>query len=368
MNPNPLLALILSLFPGLGHFYLNRKVRGALYAIGFCGGLFLLALMLISHAPNHLILFIFVCTAFVWGVNLLDMIVTLASGSAQRRSNPPYEGQSVQYDPNAATALPQSEHNERFFTIILSFVPGLGHLQIGLMQRGLTFLVSFFGLLVMVFFVTAMTGMKGFLVFLCALPVIWLYSLFDAVQMLNRKQRGEPIDDRSIFEEFEEGREAGRKSKMIATFLAVFPGAGHMYLGLQRRGLQYMAGFLLTLYILDVMHLSLFLFLLPIIWFYSLFDALQHISRYGREELQDQPLIAWFVNHQRWVGIGLLCLGAYYLLDRFLIQMLQRFLPEWQPIYWFDQYFQTLVVSIVLIGGGLKLLAGGKRSRGGEGR
>ncbi|MDQ7860358.1 hypothetical protein RCO48_02630 [Peribacillus frigoritolerans] len=33
---------------------------------------------------------------------------------------------------------------ERFYVIILSFVPGLGHFQLGLMNRGLIFLISFF--------------------------------------------------------------------------------------------------------------------------------------------------------------------------------------------------------------------------------
>lgn len=38
-----------------------------------------------------------------------------------------------------------------------------------------------------------------------------------------------------------------------------------MYLGLQRRGLQLMAAFLLSIYLLDLLRLSAFLFLVPII-------------------------------------------------------------------------------------------------------
>ncbi|MDQ7860359.1 hypothetical protein RCO48_02635 [Peribacillus frigoritolerans] len=45
-------------------------------------------------------------------------------------------------------------------------------------------------------------------------------------------------------EDFEERRESGKKSKAVATLFAIFPGAGHLYLGLQKRGIQLMAGFL----------------------------------------------------------------------------------------------------------------------------
>lgn len=74
------------------------------------------------------------------------------------------------------------------------------------------------------------------------------------------KERGEQLDDRTIFEEFEEHREQGKKNKTFASILAMFPGAGHMYLGLQRRGLQLMAAFLLSIYLLDLLRLSAFYF------------------------------------------------------------------------------------------------------------
>ena len=104
------------------------------------------------------------------------------------------------------------------------------------MNRGLTLLATFLGLGVMVTFVTGLTNRGEFMVFMAALPIIWVYGFFDAVQQLNKKQRGEELVDRTIFEDFEMRREDGKKSKSIATFLSIFPGAGHLYLGLQRRG------------------------------------------------------------------------------------------------------------------------------------
>ena len=52
----------------------------------------------------------------------------------------------------------KSEHSERFYTILLSFIPGLGHFKLGLMQRGLSFLVAFFGLLTIILIVLKLLG------------------------------------------------------------------------------------------------------------------------------------------------------------------------------------------------------------------
>lgn len=126
------------------------------------------------------------------------------------------------------------------------------------MQRGLSFLLSFFGFGAILVFITSITNESGFLAFAGVLPIIWLYCMFDAVQHVHRKQAGEMLQDRTLFEELEHGRVEGRRSKMLATILSVFPGAGHMYIGLQKRGLQLMLLFLGGIYVLDVLHLSLF--------------------------------------------------------------------------------------------------------------
>jgi hypothetical protein len=236
----------------------------------------------------------------------------------------------------------------------------------GLMHRGLTFLMAFFGLGTMIIFISVVTNQEGFLAFIGILPIVWIYNMFDAVQQLTRKQRGEEVLDRTFLEDFTQGR-GEKKSKAIATILSIFPGAGHMYLGLQKRGLQLMAAFLLAIYILDVLRLSIFLFLIPIIWFYSFFDALQQASKYGEEELKDIPVISYFVNHQRWFGIALLVLGVYYLLDHVMMPTVIAKLGDMLQVnlaMYYHEYFQTTVLCILLIGGGIKLLAGSKKKEG----
>lgn len=348
---NPIVAFLLGFFPGGGLMYLGKVLRGLAYMFG---EFFLIAitLMLLSVNFEEFALVIVCVGVLLYIVNLIDTGIT-ASKVLQRKeklsAEAPSPGSDIEY--------------ERFRTILLSIIPGVGHFQLGLMNRGITLLIAFMGLAVMVFFVAVLTHRSEFLIFWAILPVIWVYGFFDAIQQLNRKQRGEQLVDRTILEDFETRREDGKKSKTIATLLSVFPGAGHLYLGLQRRGIQLMAAFLFSIYILDVLRLGIFLFLIPIIWFYSFFDGLQKASRFEEEPLEDMPIISYLFNHQKWIGIGLVLLGLYYLTTNILLPVLSPLLMDLIQVdirYWFEGYFQTAVVCILLIGGGLKLMMGKK--------
>lgn len=352
MKKHPLVAFFLSFIPGAGHLYLNKKGRGVFYSLSFFAPIVLGAGLFVLTGQREPLLLVLL-SFMIWLISMLDIIRIL-----------------MQRQPvHMAAQEGGNQDSEKFYTILLSFVPGLGHLQLGLMNRGLTLLVSFFGLMMMIFFVAVLTNQGSFLIFLGILPIIWIYSMFDTVQQLNRKQRGEPLADRAIFEELENLRQDGRKSKTIAMLLSMFPGAGHMYLGLQKRGLQLMAAFLLTIYVMDILRLSAFFFLIPIIWFYSFFDALQKASSYGEKELKDEPIVSYFVHHQKWLGIGLVLLGLYYLLDSiflpaFASRLSAFFHVDIYPLY--HQFFQTTVVCLLLIAGGIKLLLGSKQ-KGGRG-
>jgi hypothetical protein len=342
----------------VGHLYLGKVARGVLYLLSFVlvlvGGFFL-ALVEPYDANVYLFASLFFCL-IIWVVNMTDMVVHLL------RRQQRYAG-ADELNGIADGSEPARSESDRFHTLLLSMIPGLGHFHLGLMNRGVAFLIAFFGLGTMIVFLSIVTGQSGFLVFFGILPIVWIYSMFDAVQLLNRKQRGEAVPDRTFLEDFAYER-GDKKSKAIAVILSVFPGAGHMYLGLQRRGLQLMIAFLLAVYILDVLRLTLFLFLIPIIWFYSFFDAMQQAARSGEEPLKDVPLIGHFLNYQRWIGIGLLALGVYYLLDRVMVPTLLPKLSEWlgtNLLAYYREYFQTTIVCVLLIGGGIKLLLGSKK-------
>ncbi|MFF2094173.1 hypothetical protein [Paenibacillus sp. NPDC058174] len=359
-NKSPLTAFFLSFFPGFGHAYLGRFVRFVLYGGSFFGLLGIIFLLGINGSLNgEAVILVFIAAAS-WIINMIDMIVSLLNGAGQQRPASPYG-----IDPGMGPGWEASQYayeqkREKTQTILLSFVPGVGHMAMGMLQRGLAFLVAFAGLLAITIFISIVTNTGSFLVFLLALPVIWIYTLFDAVQQLQRKHRGETIDDRPFFEELEEHIGSGRKNKVLAATLALFPGAGHLYLGLQKRGLQIMGGFLISIFLMDSLRLSIFLFLMPLFWFFAFFDALQQMSRYERDQLKDQAVVAQLAPYQKWIGLALLVLGAYYLFDQVMGTYISQTWPSVYREFMKLKYnLPTALVAFVMIAAGLRLVFGG---------
>ncbi|GKU77690.1 hypothetical protein [Paenibacillus sp. L3-i20] len=391
MHKSPMVAFLLSFLPGAGHAYLGRPVRFLLYGGSFFGsiGLFLFLLPQYSIGGEAAVVLFFIA-AISGIVNMLDMIVTLVTGNApglakgtsQRNDSASYNQQHggdntgfngngySQGDYQQGTVYGQGrsyEHQQvKTKTMLLSIIPGLGHMSIGLMQRGITFLISFVGLFAIIVFLSAVMGSGAILVFLLILPIIWVYGMYDAVSLVDAKHRGEVVEDRSLFEGIEAHIATGHKNKVLAISLAIFPGAGHLYMGLQKRGLQLMTGFLLAIYIMDNLRLSLFLFLLPLFWCFAFFDALGQISRYERQKLSDEPILPLFVPYQRWFGLGLLVFGIYFIVDRIMLKIIFRYFPDIQSHYIAFKYMlPTAVIAFVMIALGLRLAFGGKSILGG---
>lgn len=374
MNKSPMAAFWLSFIPGLGHGYLGRPVRFILYGGSFFGMLGLLLLLAVTNnfEEDFGVFGLFVM-AMSWFINMLDMLITIFSGriGANAAGGPPMpgpypgqEGLEPGFDPYGRTSTPHLHYQnqqEKTRTILLSFLPGLGHMSLGLMQRGVTFLISFIGLFAIIVFLSVVTGKAVILIFLLALPIVWIYSMFDAIQHMHAKQRGERLEDKPIFEELESHIASGRKNKVMAIALSIFPGAGHLYLGLQKRGLQLMGGFLLTIYIMDNLRLSLFFFLLPLFWCFAFFDTVHQTSRYERQTLSDEPVLTQLVPYQRWIGIALLGFGAYYLLDRVAAEIASRYSSEVYTQYLqFKYMIPTAAVAFIMIVIGMRLIFGSK--------
>jgi hypothetical protein len=363
-NKSSLVAFLLSFLPGIGHLYMNRLFRGLLYGGGFFGSLFLIFVgVAFLHAPDDFLILFALLAALIWVVNMLDMIVFLLRSQPYRLPSSYGSGQHEQpsWDANPYSTRMASQQ-EKTKIMLLSFIPGLGHYQLGLMHRGLTAMVSFFGVAILVFFVTIMTHNEGFVAFLLALPVLWFYTMFDALKQQGNKQAGLELIDRSIFEDFHFGDDYGRKNRTLATIIAIFPGAAHLYLSMTKRGVQLMAIFLFSIYILDVLRLSLFLFLIPILWFFSFFDALQNITKYENGTLIDKPIIENWTAYQRPIGMILILLGSYYVLKDVVVQFMYQILPSARNyMYLITNFSQTLIVALLLIGGGVRLLLNRKQ-------
>ncbi len=239
----------------------------------------------------------------------------------------------------------------KFVTFILSFLPGLGHIYLGYTERAFVFFLLFFGAILGVGGVAALFHVREFILILgLALPIIWLISLVDTISLADRTGYSKSND----LEQATEGKDLrDDNKKLIAVGLSVIPGAGHMYLGLQREGLVLMSIFFFALFLMSWLNMSVFLFLLPIIWFYSLFDALHSLEDKENRVQVESHLFSWLDENPGIIGWGLIGMGVLAVLNRIVAPLL-----TWQA----RNYLQTGIVALVLIASGIKLVIGPKEA------
>jgi hypothetical protein len=84
-----------------------------------------------------------------------------------------------------------SKQKSVVLTFILSMFPGVGHYYLGLMNRGLQFMLFFLGFIVAGSFL----GIPELAAFI---PAIWFYALFDALQMAGAINAGENVEDKPV--------------------------------------------------------------------------------------------------------------------------------------------------------------------------
>jgi hypothetical protein len=257
---------------------------------------------------------------------------------------------------------------------ILSIIPGFGHIYLGFSTRGALFLGAFIIAPILMSFLTNFAGLWRFNS-LIAVPmvVIWLASMLDALILTDRingraNMENLPDSPGSIVPNY--GIMLKQNKKVIAMLLSIIPGAGHLYIGLQRQGIELMAGFFLSFYLTDWLRLSIFLVLAPIIWFASMFDVMHKVS--GDRLMDDSSIFSgkWFTdkdtmigqksflrNKHKVIGYVLLTVGLYLILSRFVYAFIKPYLDSR-----ITDNIQTGIVAILLIIGGIKFLLGGKTS------
>jgi heme exporter protein D len=238
------------------------------------------------------------------------------------------------------------KEKSKFVSFLLSFVPGLSHLYLGFSDRGAIFLIVFFALTFGVAGLCILAHTEKFIVILAfALPILWLVALIDASSMRKKAIFNECNNtEREISdEEREEAKKSNRKT--IAMTLSIIPGAGHMYLGYQKKGLVIMGAFFFTIFFMGWLNLSLFLFVLPLIWFYSFFDALHSVD--GNNFESEEVSFIFPKIKPEWIGWGLIVIGILVVVERVLYPLLS---------YAIRNYIQTAIVSAIFIAGGIRLL------------
>jgi hypothetical protein len=151
------------------------------------------------------------------------------------------------------------------------------------------------------------------------------------------------------------------KNKTLTILLSFVPGVGHLYLGLFNRGLQFLISFFGTIFVFTFLGLPELSILLPVIWFYSFFDALQQYTFFSEGISEDRPIFH-FNNisiNPKYTAYGLIIVGGYILLDN-LSSLLYHVMSYYLNVHYFQLPLDRMAIALILIFVGYKLLVKSK--------
>ncbi|MDD3269656.1 MAG: hypothetical protein PHX14_10065 [Syntrophomonadaceae bacterium] len=247
----------------------------------------------------------------------------------------------------------------KFLVFILSPLPGLSHLYLGWTRRALVFFGVFLGLCVGAITMENISyqtsNMIGPLIFF-VIALLWFIALAEAMSLAGRNiDLADDANEANHFNSEDKGLLFISDRKMIALAFSAIPGAGHMYLGLIKQGAQLMAGFFFILLLAGWLNLSLLGFVIPVIWFYSVFDIYHLLEDEEEVQLESSTIFDWFSTHPGWLGWGLIALGLLVIVQRIASPALAQLLSESMR-----SYIETTFVALILIAGGIVLLLGNK--------
>ena len=163
-------------------------------------------------------------------------------------------------------------------------------------------------------------------------------------------------------------------NKFLTVLFSFIPGAGHMYLGLMRRGISLMLGFALSIFgaayfsMHPYIRLLLYLFgmFIPVMWFIAFFDFWRYprMSPEEKAQVTDEFLIPKGVKLPGGAamrkarvagGILLILAGAFQLYQTVFQRMVYDYLHSQRVIAFFDN-MPTLLTALGIIAIGLLLI------------
>lgn len=249
------------------------------------------------------------------------------------------------------------KQKSKVITFMLSFIPGLSHFYLKYPDRGIIYLLITGVALIGTTGLAVLFGDDAvLLLFIAAYPIIWLISLIDVFSIINKQtvyNNGEmfsQIEDDSFKQGGVEMQESSFLNKKLITLaLSVVPGAGHMYLGHQKKGLSFMSAFFFTIFFMGWLRLNFLIFLLPVIWFYVFFDAFHLVNG---QETEDFDIVSFLPQvSNSLIGKVLIGLGVIVIFNNIFYPVIMYFLD-----YRFVNYIQTSIVAIILIAIGIRML------------
>ncbi|GAA0076078.1 hypothetical protein UT300005_04560 [Clostridium sp. CTA-5] len=167
-----------------------------------------------------------------------------------------------------------------------------------------------------------------------------------------------------------------RKGKFLTFIFSMLPGAGHMYMGFMKIGLSFMSMFFFLIFLSSWIGIGELLFILPLIWFYSVFDCANKASLNDNELLlvEDKYLFSIdklvtldkniFEKRRLVIGIVLLFLGIYLVTNN-IMNVLERYIPYeiYGVIYYSIKQVPQVIIGIAIVALGVKLIMGKKKER-----
>ena len=150
--------------------------------------------------------------------------------------------------------------------------------------------------------------------------------------------------------------EERKYNKFYTALLSIVPGAGHMYLGLMKKGLQFMFMFFSVIIITDLIYSARSLTILNIvIWFYAFFDAYHTRKKLEAGEIVEQDLfreLRLSSLRPKYIGIGLVVIGAIVFIQQVIIELLSLGVMVISPYIRsiiLDSIFPILLIAIGII-------------------
>lgn len=242
------------------------------------------------------------------------------------------------------------KNKSKFIAFILSAIPGLAHFYIGLRERALIFFMLFGGLSLGSVGLSVVTGQgEIMMLFVIGYPIIWLIALIDVFSTWKKLELRHLYNNEEVLNDIFIDTKINKKTLTLA--LSMIPGAGHMYLGYQKKGLLIMGAFFFSVFFMGWLGISFLLFLLPLIWFYSFFDAMHTVDG-SKDDIKEQEIELPKIKPE-WAGFGLIGIGVVIMIERILYPLIQ---------YEIRRYIQTSIVSLIFIIVGIAILKKNKKS------
>lgn len=150
--------------------------------------------------------------------------------------------------------------------------------------------------------------------------------------------------------------EERKYNKFYTALLSIVPGAGHMYLGLMKKGLQFMFIFFSVIIITDLIYSARSLTILNIvIWFYAFFDAYHTRKKLESGKVVEEDLfkeLRLSSVRPKYIGMGLIVIGGIVFIQQVIIELLSlgvMVIPPYIRGVILDSIFPILLIVLGII-------------------